>query len=212
MIEEIFDNFIMLENLTESEIKEKKVKFLKVFENDNPTKDSLIYFVHKELSSRTYSKDRFLELCIENDALNRDLLTALFLSVHSYGHLYSYFRDSKYTFEKQLSFFEKLKKPILSFDVGDGYDRLTETFTIYRGLYNLSEDDINLNECGFCWSFDYETAKKFALCSPEKKGIVITGEVNKKDIYGYTISRNEAEIIVNPGFIFNKKVEVVEEI
>jgi hypothetical protein len=192
IIENIFDDYIKFEQ-------KKKERFFNTLAG-KLTKENLIRAMY-ELSSESYSKEKFLELCINYDILEKELLTDLFIHVHTMGHLYSYFLDCNISFEKQLNFFQKCNIPFTCFEAK--IDNLPETFEVFRGLY---AKPINIEECGFCWTLDEETAKKFALCPPNNKGFIIKGTVKRDDIFGYVTSRDEEEIIVNPQKVKNKQM------
>jgi hypothetical protein len=208
-IRTVFDDFIQFENLNDvSGINIKRDKFLDVF-SGQLTVDKLIYFVHNELSSKTYSKERFLELCIENNILDRELLTALFLHVHSKAHLYSYFRDYGFSEKKILSFFESIGKPFLCFEARNQFDKLPNEFEIYRGLYS---EPTTIDQMGYCWTLNESIAIKFALSNPNfENGYILTGTARKEDICGYILCLDEEEIVISSKFVSSKKVREVSK-
>jgi hypothetical protein len=199
IIENLFDDCIRFE--TEDTLKqEKKEKFLKTLAGEL-NKENLIYAI-SHLNPKTYSKERFLELCIEKNVLDKELLSSLFIHVHTMGHLYHYFRDYNKPFVKQLDFFSKINIPFTYPEAK--IDKLPETFKIFRGMY---EKPTNIEECGFCWTLCESKAKEFALCRPpNNNGFVIKGTVKRDDIFGYITARDEEEIVVNPQIVANKEV------
>lgn len=71
------------------------------------------------------------------------------------------------------------------------YDALPETVTIYRGCYKS-------NESGLSWTLSCEIAEKFPYFTRYwQKGqpLLITAEVDKKDIIALKLCRDESEII-----------------
>lgn len=72
------------------------------------------------------------------------------------------------------------------------YNKLPEKLKIYRGL----QDKRALIK-GLSWTLDLKKAKWFAN-RWEKQGEVYEAEIKKSDIYHFTNSRGEMEIIVNP--------------
>ena len=203
----IFDDFIRYEiQSNDEEIKIKRDEFLELF-CGKLTLDKLIYFVYKNLSSKSYSKERFLELCFENDILDTDLLSGLFLHVHTQAHLYSYFRDYQLSEEKILGFFERIEKPLLDFEAKTQFDNLPNEFVIFRGLQTKPK---TLDQMGFCWTLNESVAKKFALAdSNSQNGFILKGTSQKKVIYGYILSRDEEEILINSKLVSNKEVRTI---
>lgn len=77
------------------------------------------------------------------------------------------------------------------------YDELPKIITIYRGL-----QDKKARIRGLSWTISLEQARWFAN-RWDKKGDVYEAKIEKCDIYHYTNSRNEKEIIVNPYRLFD---------
>jgi hypothetical protein len=77
-----------------------------------------------------------------------------------------------------------------------------EIITVYRGL-----QDKRARHKALSWTLDYEVAHWFAMRWAKGKQVILTAEINKRDVYMYTNERNEEEIVVNP-----KKLKKVREV
>ncbi len=77
------------------------------------------------------------------------------------------------------------------------YNNLNEKIIIYRGLQGK---DAKIR--GLSWSLNKEKAIWFANRF-KQKGNLYQAEINKRDIYAYTNSMGEEEIIINPRYLKN---------
>lgn len=69
------------------------------------------------------------------------------------------------------------------------FDKLPETFTVYRGYHE------NRNEFGYSYTLDKDIAKRFSK-GHRLVGKVYTRTVNKSEVFAYTNERSEQEIII----------------
>lgn len=69
------------------------------------------------------------------------------------------------------------------------FDKLPETFTVYRGYHE------NRNEFGYSYTLDESIAKRFSK-GHRLVGKVYTRTVNKSEVFAYTNERSEKEIII----------------
>jgi hypothetical protein len=81
------------------------------------------------------------------------------------------------------------------------FNKLDDELTIYRGVKVKDIDYLQLepDEIGISWSIDKNEAQKFAFRFLFSKiPILLETTINKKDVYGYFISRKEKELLINP--------------
>lgn len=172
-----------------SELREKFVKQLKAPNTSN--KEKLIRSCHLfDNSFGSYSRERYFEICLDEKLVDSVLLTDLYISVHSQAHPYAFFSS-----EKMTEIFETINKPFKCFFVKNELEDLPRTFMIYRGLKRRPD---NLDLCGYCWSLKREVALKFATNDGKVSGYIVAGEVNKDDVVGLVLARDEFEIIAEP--------------
>ncbi|WP_293742058.1 hypothetical protein [uncultured Pedobacter sp.] len=197
IFEECFKEVTDLE--TQIKKNELKEKFTKTIGNDPtlPELHKVLRWVTLFKDAKGYARERFLELSIENDYLSRQLLTAVYVSVHTYARPTQYF--SNYHLER---IFEKINTPFTCSEAKDLIDKLEGSFMVYRGI---REEPKNLDECGFCWSLDESIAINFATANHKISGYVVSGQVEKSSIHGYVTWRYEKEIIVTARNVHDKK-------
>lgn len=107
------------------------------------------------------------------------------------------------TIEDLLDLFDKRGNPYLMMDEKEMkmFNKLDDELTIYRGVKVKDKDYLQLepDEIGISWSIDKVEAQKFALRQVfSKVPILLETTINKKDVYGYFISRKEKELLINP--------------
>jgi len=72
------------------------------------------------------------------------------------------------------------------------YNNLPEVVQVFRGL-----PDSKTKKRGLSWTNNKKTAEWFAN-RWKTKGRVLSGTINKKDIFAVFLDRNESEIVLNP--------------
>ena len=109
-----------------------------------------------------------------------------------------------WTIEDLLDLFDKRGNPYLMMDEKEMkmFNKLDDEITIYRGV-KVEDKEYGLqlepDEIGISWSIDKVEAQKFALRHVfSKVPILLETTINKKDVYGYFISRKEKELLINP--------------
>lgn len=152
--------------------------------------------------AKGFAREKFLALCAENDYLSRELLTAVYLSVHTYASPTQYFSRNELE-----EIFEKINTPFTCFESRDKITLLEESFLVYRGL---REKPLDIEDCGFCWSLSEAVAINFATVNGKIPGYVISGLVEKTSIKGYVTCRDEQEIIVSAKNVFDKNCYKVD--
>ena len=85
------------------------------------------------------------------------------------------------------------KHAFMSIEDQKEFSKLPSSFVAFRGCTNL-------NENGYSYTLDKDIAERFSRWSmrDKSKGIVITREVKKKDVFAFTNSRGEKEVIILP--------------
>lgn len=82
-------------------------------------------------------------------------------------------------------------KHLMSFEEMEAFEKLPETFIVYRGVLNDG------TEKGLSWTTDKKVAEWFSNRFDENNGRVYSGTVNKHDIFAYFLGRNESEIVID---------------
>lgn len=147
---------------------------------------------------KSFSRERFFEICFDNELLNINILTALYLTVHTTAKPYSWFTE-----EKMDNILQKLNTPIMCFEAKNKFSELNNIIEVFRGLQS---QPIDIDKCGICWTTDIAIAKKFATLDCKINGYIVKGKVMKSDIKGLILSRDENEIIVNSKYVFDKQI------
>lgn len=79
------------------------------------------------------------------------------------------------------------------------FDRLPETLTLWRG---------DCDDGGWSWSLDRKVGEFFAKRWSANHAL-LTGTVNKRDVFGFITRRNEAEVMVRREHVMNIETTVV---
>lgn len=84
------------------------------------------------------------------------------------------------------------------------YEELTTVVTVYRGVTSYNADNVR----ALSWTLDEEVAEWFSERFDED-GTVYQANIHKNHVLAYFGGRNEAEVVVDPKFLFD--ITAVEE-
>lgn len=206
-VEDVFKRCISEDSIRDNKQKvaEMHDKFINLIMNQSLSElDRLIkanYVFNNSFGST--SREKFLEICFDENLLNKKLLTSLYVSVHTQARPYQYFSEIKME-----RIFQELNLPFTCFESQDPFKALADKIQIYRGLKTHPKD---IDHCGFCWSLEKRIAKKFATCDGSASRYIINGWVDKNKIYGFVTSRDESEIITNSSNVTEKVIEKIND-
>ncbi|TCC88661.1 hypothetical protein EZ428_18665 [Pedobacter frigiditerrae] len=192
-----------LDNDRQQKRADMEKKFTDKIPNDHNLSDleKIIKMAYVFKKDKGYAREMFFNICMNEDYLSRELLTKLYVSVHTMANPFRFF-----TSDGMAEVFSKINMPFTCFESLDKLDKLPDRLEIFRGL---REDTIDLDNCGFCWSLNEATATRFATAEHTIAGYVVSGWVTKSDIYGYVTSRDEDEIIITAKLVKDKIVKPV---
>lgn len=199
----IFDDCISLDARDENKVNRTELceNFISILSNQNrDLKERLIkatWLFDNGIKSR--SRERFFEICLDEDLLSPSLLTDLYVSVHTQARPFAWFNKDKMDF-----IFESIETPFTCIDAKDKIQDLGERMKIYRGI---RQEPADLNECGFSWTLKREIAEKFASGDGKLFGYIISGYINRENILGYVLFREEFEIVAKSSQVIEKKIE-----
>lgn len=170
----------------------------------NPTLrdlDKIIRMSNVFRDDKGYAREMFFKICMDEDYLSKELLTKLYVSVHTMANPFRFFSS-----EGMSEVFSKINLPFTCAESEDKIGTLPERLEIFRGLRESIND---LDDCGFCWSLNESTATRFATAEHKINGYLVSGWVKKSDIHGYVTSRDEDEIIISAQFVKDKTIKPV---
>jgi len=178
-----------------------KHRFVKRLQDQSLTnRQKLIQASHLFDNSRgSFSRERFFEICFFEELIDKELLTDLYLSVHTQARPYAYFKE-----EILREIFQNINLPIKCFEVNQDFDELPEIIKVYRGLRTYPN---NLNSIGYCWTLNKIIAKKFATGDCQVPGFIVSGKIEKYKVLSLVLSRDEEEIITFSESIQNIEIE-----
>jgi len=182
---------------------ELEKKFIDEIPNDSNLSDleKVIKMSHVFKKDKGYAREMFFNICMNENYLSSELLTKLYVSVHTMANPFRFFsRDG------MAEVFSKINLPFTCFESGDKIDKLPMRLEIFRGL---RENTIDLDNCGFCWSLNEATATWFATAGHTISGYLVSGWVTKSDIHGYVTSRDEDEIVITAELVNDKIIKPV---
>lgn len=100
----------------------------------------------------------------------------------------------------------KSQRMAMDEDDRDRFEALPDTVTVWRGA------QLGLNEFGFSWTLNRETARWFATRLRDRSSnepVLVTGTVAKDAIVGVLMGRGEEEVVPLPGSVKIVSVEPV---
>ncbi|WP_289665609.1 hypothetical protein [Flavobacterium panacagri] len=155
-----------------------------------------------------WSREVLLYFVYRLNLSDRNTFTNLLFSVYNMTDA----NTSLFTFfshDTIIDMFQKVNTPFCSKDEFNDFDDLDNDLTVYRGIRSAPG---NINRCGFSWTLKRKIAKDFSFQdNPTNTAFIVSGQVNKKDIFGYLTNRGEAEIVIAANLVKNKVLKKIEK-
>ena len=160
--------------------------------------EKMIRWVTVFKDTKGFAREKFFEICRERKYYDQELLTRLYMSVHTYARTYRYFSTAD-----MKTIFCELKLPFACFEAVNTIGSLPALLQVYRGV---REEPADLEDCGFCWTLDEKIARRFATADHQIEGFIVKGEIDFQKIHGYVTCRDEKEIIASASDVRNKAI------